>query len=247
MGDEPVRGARGALDGARPGPHAGAGETIADQDEHDAPAPIARRRGRARRRAERRRRGTPSRGSHVRHAAAASVRAWPAVGVAAAALITGCLAADDGARGHVDDQGDDEQHEARGDQRVDVEAGGLREVERDVGRDRRRVARADQVERDDAGDRQDDRDGHRLAERAAEAEHRRADDRRAPNGRTVIRIISQRVAPSASAPSRSVRGVWENTSRVTAVMIGRIITARTHADDQHGAARGRGRAPRTAG
>ena len=48
-----------------------------------------------------------------------------------------------------------------------------------------------------------------------------------PNGRTVIRIISQRVAPSASAPSRSLRGVWVNTERDTAVMIGRIITAST--------------------
>src|SRR3954452_19255062 len=48
-----------------------------------------------------------------------------------------------------------------------------------------------------------------------------------PNGSTVMRIISQRVAPRASAPSRSARGVWENTSRITAVMIGRIITAST--------------------
>ena len=48
-----------------------------------------------------------------------------------------------------------------------------------------------------------------------------------PNGRTVIRIISQRVAPSASAPSWSLRGVCEKTSRATAETIGRIITVRT--------------------
>ncbi len=48
-----------------------------------------------------------------------------------------------------------------------------------------------------------------------------------PNGRTVIRIISQRVAPSACAPSWSLRGVCVKTSRATAETIGRIITART--------------------
>ena len=48
-----------------------------------------------------------------------------------------------------------------------------------------------------------------------------------PNGRTAVRIISQRVAPSASAASSCRRGVCRNTSRLTAVMIGRIITAST--------------------
>ena len=48
-----------------------------------------------------------------------------------------------------------------------------------------------------------------------------------PNGSTDIRIISQRVAPSASAPSSSRRGVCAKTSRATAETIGRIITART--------------------
>jgi hypothetical protein len=48
-----------------------------------------------------------------------------------------------------------------------------------------------------------------------------------PNGRTAIRIISQRVAPRASAASSCSRGAWRNTSRHTAVMIGRIIAART--------------------
>ena len=48
-----------------------------------------------------------------------------------------------------------------------------------------------------------------------------------PNGSTVSRMLSQRVAPSASAPSCRRRGVCSNTERVTAVMIGRIITAST--------------------
>jgi hypothetical protein len=48
-----------------------------------------------------------------------------------------------------------------------------------------------------------------------------------PNGRTVIRIISHRVAPSARAPSWSFFGVWVKTSRATAETIGRIITAST--------------------
>src|SRR6185436_15492771 len=48
-----------------------------------------------------------------------------------------------------------------------------------------------------------------------------------PNGSTAIRIISQRVAPSASAASSCSFGVWRKTSRDTAVMIGRIITAST--------------------
>jgi hypothetical protein len=48
-----------------------------------------------------------------------------------------------------------------------------------------------------------------------------------PNGRTVMRIISQRVAPSARAPSSRRRGVWEKTSRAMAETIGRIITAST--------------------
>ena len=46
-----------------------------------------------------------------------------------------------------------------------------------------------------------------------------------PNGSTAMRIISQRVAPSASAASSCSRGVCRKTSRESAVMIGRIITA----------------------
>jgi hypothetical protein len=42
-----------------------------------------------------------------------------------------------------------------------------------------------------------------------------------------MRVISQRVAPSASAASSCSRGVWRKISRQMAVMIGRIITART--------------------
>ncbi len=46
-------------------------------------------------------------------------------------------------------------------------------------------------------------------------------------GKTVIRTISQRVAPRASAASSCRRGVWRKISRQSAVMIGRIITAST--------------------
>ena len=45
-------------------------------------------------------------------------------------------------------------------------------------------------------------------------------------GITAPVIISHRVAPSASAPSRSVCGVVSMTSRAIEVMIGVIITAR---------------------
>ena len=43
---------------------------------------------------------------------------------------------------------------------------------------------------------------------------------------TAPRIISQRVAPSASAASFSSGGVVSNTSRVSEVMIGMIMIAR---------------------
>src|SRR3954454_1531427 len=48
-----------------------------------------------------------------------------------------------------------------------------------------------------------------------------------PNGSTDMRIISQRVAPSAIAPSCRRLGVWVKTSRATAETIGMIITAIT--------------------
>src|SRR5215467_7513614 len=41
-----------------------------------------------------------------------------------------------------------------------------------------------------------------------------------PNGSTTVRIMPQRVAPSASAASRSATGAWENTCRITAQAIG---------------------------
>ena len=48
-----------------------------------------------------------------------------------------------------------------------------------------------------------------------------------PNGSTATRIISQRVAPRASAASLLGSGVWSNTSRLMAVTIGRIMMAST--------------------
>ncbi len=48
-----------------------------------------------------------------------------------------------------------------------------------------------------------------------------------PYGITAIRIISQRVAPSASAASSCSVGAWPEASRAMAEMIGRIITAST--------------------
>ena len=68
---------------------------------------------------------------------------------------------------------------------------------------------------------------HRLAEGAAEAEHRAETMPERAYGKTVIRIISQRVAPRASAASSCSRGVCRKISRQRAVMIGRIITAST--------------------
>ena len=46
-------------------------------------------------------------------------------------------------------------------------------------------------------------------------------------GRTMPRITSHRVAPSASAPSFSSLGTVRNRSRLSAEMIGRIITVST--------------------
>ena len=48
-------------------------------------------------------------------------------------------------------------------------------------------------------------------------------------GSTTPRITSQRVAPSASAPSFSSRGTVRNRSRLSEAMIGRIITVSTSA------------------
>src|SRR5690606_17199020 len=48
-----------------------------------------------------------------------------------------------------------------------------------------------------------------------------------PKGSTAVRIISHRVAPSASAASSCSTGVCRNTSRLSAVMIGSTMTAST--------------------
>ena len=48
-----------------------------------------------------------------------------------------------------------------------------------------------------------------------------------PNGSTAVRIISQRVAPRASAPSLCATGVCANTSRESAVTMGSTMIART--------------------
>src|SRR6478736_7190765 len=77
---------------------------------------------------------------------------------------------DDRAGGHVHGQGDDEQGQAGGDQRRDAGLVRLRELRRDVGGDRLLLAGGEQLERVEEPGRQDHQDGHRLAERAAQAE-----------------------------------------------------------------------------
>ncbi|CAM5728210.1 hypothetical protein SALBM217S_07475 [Streptomyces griseoloalbus] len=46
-----------------------------------------------------------------------------------------------------------------------------------------------------------------------------------PNGSTARRMTSQRVAPRARAASSCICGTWRKTSRLTLVMIGRIMIA----------------------
>ena len=48
-----------------------------------------------------------------------------------------------------------------------------------------------------------------------------------PNGSTTVLITPHFVPPSASAPSFSPGGACENTSRMTAVQIGTIMSATT--------------------
>src|SRR5262249_24119646 len=48
-----------------------------------------------------------------------------------------------------------------------------------------------------------------------------------PKGSTTERIMPHRAAPSASAPSYSPGGVWENTSRITDVAMGSTISDTT--------------------
>ena len=53
-----------------------------------------------------------------------------------------------------------------------------------------------------------------------------------PNGSTTVLITPHLVPPSASAPSFSPGGACENTSRITAVQIGMIISATTMPGDE---------------
>src|SRR5262249_61817766 len=55
-----------------------------------------------------------------------------------------------------------------------------------------------------------------------------------PYGSTAIRIISQRVAPSAHAASMFCGGGRSNTSRLMAVMIGRVMIGRTTPPAENG-------------
>ncbi len=70
-------------------------------------------------------------------------------------------------------------------------------------------------------------DRHRLAHGAAEAERDRREDPGARGRSKTPRTISQRVAPSASAPSRSSGGTVVNSSRVTLATIGTTMIVRT--------------------
>ncbi len=66
-------------------------------------------------------------------------------------------------------------------------------------------------------------DGDGLAERAAQAEHRAADDAAAAERQHDRADHAPLVAPSASAASCSPGGVCENTWRITAHAIGITI------------------------
>ena len=103
---------------------------------------------------------------------------------------------------------------------------GVAELVRDVGGDGVAAGLQDLSRHGVArGEHQGDGDG--LAERPAEAEHEALMTPERPKGSTDRRMISQRVAPSASAASTWARGTCRKTSREIAAMIGRIITART--------------------
>ena len=83
-------------------------------------------------------------------------------------------AAGDAAGDHVDDDRDREEHDAEADERGVVQPGRLGEVVHD--HRRHRVAGAEEVRRDLVAAADDERDRDRLAHRAPEAEHRRADE-----------------------------------------------------------------------
>ena len=137
-------------------------------------------------------------------------------------------AADDPARDGVDREGDDEQDEAGRDQHVDVRAERLGEGEGDV----RRRSCEGFVEVN----------SWKVTTPVAEstiataivsprARPRPSIDAETmplrPNGKTAIRIISQRVAPRARAASSCSTGVCRKISRQIAVMIGTTMTAST--------------------
>src|SRR6478735_1463124 len=82
--------------------------------------------------------------------------------------------ADDSPGNHVYSEGNDEQHQARGDQRADLEPAGLGEVQGDFGGDGL-VAGLDQAGGQGSGG-QHQRDGHGLAEGPAQSQHHGADD-----------------------------------------------------------------------
>ena len=149
---------------------------------------------------------------------------------------------------HVDREGDHEQDETGGDERLTSSPYASGKLSAMFGGDRAGFVRGEQAEGDDRRRREDHRDGHRLAEGATESEHRRGHDAR--RGRTAG-------PPSGSSPSgsrrgparppRAARGVWRKISRLSAVMIGRIMTASTTADREDRASGGRDVRRRTAG
>src|SRR5690606_25983621 len=101
---------------------------------------------------------------------------WTAVGAVSVMVMSVrsrefLAAVHDPARDGVDRERDDEEDAARGDQDVDVDAERLGEGLRDVRGDGVGVLRREQAEGDAAGGGQHHRDGHRLAEGPAEAEH----------------------------------------------------------------------------
>ena len=124
-------------------------------------------------------------------------------------------------------QRDDEQHQARGDQRAEADLAGVAVLVGDVGRDRV-AARGEDLPDDLEVARQHQSDGDRLAERAAEAEHRGAGDTGlAERAAPTCGSFPSGSRPSASAASRWVCGTCRKTSREMAAMIGRIMTAST--------------------
>ena len=86
-------------------------------------------------------------------------------------------------------------------------------------------SKIESCERDEVADHLRDRD--RLAERAAEPEDDGGDDAAAHDGTTTVRTISQRVAPSPTAPSSSSPGRSTKSSRQIDDVIGMIMIVST--------------------